>query len=270
MDRFSIRNNLSNIQNINGCSPATRRRLWQVFAKQYILGNKTPTVKYDIVEDILSYFGKEYEYNMNPFDHRNNCNILRSFIWDTCEWYKVYDFVEYHIRNNPETIYDYNEILNDEKTGFHIIDKKVTPITNTAEIAMIEEALERSPQHVAESLSKALTLFSSREKPDYNNTIKECITAVEALACTIVDGSEETCGKAISKFSEYGIELNEHLEVAIKSLYKYTCNEDGKRHGGTTYVESDIEDAKFMIITCSAIVNFLVVKWEKAKNNSSD
>ena len=162
---------------------------------------------------------------------------------------------------------EFNKVLEDERTGYHIIDGIVTPITNSAEIDTIEKALTNSPDHVTQSVKKALKLFSDRETPDYNNAIKEMITAVEALCCTIVEGGDDTLGKAINKFADYGIVLHDNLTVAIKNLYKYTCNEDGKRHGGTTFIESDVEDARFMLVTCSAIINLLMVKWEKAKEN---
>ena len=164
---------------------------------------------------------------------------------------------------------EFNKVLEDERTGYHIIDGIVTPITNSTEIDAIEKALTNSPDHVTQSVKKALKLCSDRETPDYNNAIKEMITAVEALCCTIVEGGEDTLGKAINKFADYGIVLHDNLTVAIKNLYKYTCNEDGKRHGGTTFVESDVEDARFMLVTCSAIINLLMVKWEKSKENNN-
>lgn len=76
---------------------------------------------------------------------------------------------------------------------------------------------------------------------------------------------ENTLGKAVDKLAEHGVILNEALKEAIKKLYKYTCSEEGVRHGGTEYVQTDASDAKFMIVTCSAILNYLIEKWEKAK-----
>lgn len=273
MDRFSVRNGLQVFANQNNCSTTTRRRIWQVFAKRHVLVNKGHNIRYDIVEDTLSYFGQEYEFNNSPFDNKDNCNKLNQYICERCEWYKVYDFIEYYLLfcdghySVADTTKQFNRILEDEKTGYHIIDGIVTPITNSTEIDAIEKALTNSPDHVSLSVKKALKLFSDREAPDFNNAIKEMITAVEALCCTIVEGGEDTLGRAINKFADYGIALHENLTVAIKNLYKYTCNEDGKRHGGTTFVESDVEDARFMLVTCSAIINLLMVKWEKAKEN---
>lgn len=275
MDRFSVRNGLQEFANQNNCTTTTRRRIWQVFAKKWVLVNKGKNRLYDVVEDILSYFGLEYQFDNSPFDNPSNCNRLNKYICERCEWYKVYDFIEYYLafcKSRGEDINvtkEFNTILEDERTGYHIIDGIVTPITNSTEIDAIEKALTNSPDHVTQSVKKALKLFSDREAPDYNNAIKEMITAVEALCCTIVEGGEDTLGKAINKFADHGIVLHDNLTVAIKNLYKYTCNEDGKRHGGTTFIESDVEDARFMLVTCSAIINLLMVKWEKAKENKN-
>ncbi len=150
----------------------------------------------------------------------------------------------------------------------------VTPITNQFEISEIEEAIELSPEHVQESVRKSIKLFSDKTSPDYNNAIKEIITAVEALCRTIAAESGFTgvnsLTAAVNKLEECGITLHDKMKEALKDLYWYTCDEDGKRHGGTTYVESDVEDARFMIITCSAIINFLLVKWSKAKEKQVD
>ena len=275
MDRFSVRNGLQEFANQNNCSTTTRRRIWQIFAKRHVLVNKGHGVHYDVVEDILAYFGQEYQFDNSSFDNPSNCNRLNKYLCERCEWYKVYDFIEYYLdycigKYTVATIIgEFNKVLEDERTGYHIIDGIVTPITNSTEIDTIEKALTNSPDHVTQSVKKALKLFSDREAPDYNNAIKEMITAVEALCCTIVEGGEDTLGKAINKFADYGIVLHDNLTTAIKNLYKYTCNEDGKRHGGTTFVESDVEDARFMLVTCSAIINLLMVKWEKAKENKN-
>ena len=273
-DRFSIRNELQKFSNQNDCNKTTRTRLWQAFAKQFVLTKNNNSIQYDIVEDTLSYFGQEYKMEYNPFDHKDNVNKLNQYIIN-CEWYKVYDFIEFVLAksiNTKEHIYlneEFNLILEDEKTGYHIISGLVASITNPIEIIEIEKAMDICPEHVSISIRKAIKLFSDKNKPDYNNAIKEMITAVEALCCTIVKDegidNADTLGKAINKFKECGIALHEKLISSIKDLYKYTCNEDGKRHGGTTFVESDVEDARFMIVTCSAILNLLMVKWEKSK-----
>ncbi len=50
-------------------------------------------------------------------------------------------------------------------------------------------------------ISKAITLLSDRDKPDYENSIKESISAVEALCEVItgVKGKEATLSKLLKK-----------------------------------------------------------------------
>ena len=80
MDRFSVRNGLQEFANQNNCSATTRRRIWQVFAKRHVLVNKGRNVNYDVVEDILAYFGQEYQFDNSPFDNKDNCNRLNRYI----------------------------------------------------------------------------------------------------------------------------------------------------------------------------------------------
>ena len=265
MERFSVRNGYTLFENMEFCQLSTRKRIWQVFARNVFLMDKQYEIKYDIVEDVLSYFGQSYDYSKHNQDHINNCKLLERYLSQDAEWYQIYDFVEYHLNHGDrEKLTElYNIVLEDEQTGYRIIDGYVVPITNDYEIKQIEDALQNSPEHVAISLNKSLKLFSERNEPDYNNVVKESITAVEALCCTIVDGEADTLGRAVEMFKVKGLFLNEHFSKSIKELYWYAC--DVARHGGTTYDVQEMEDAKYMIVSCSAIINYLLVKWDKVE-----
>ena len=278
--RFSVRNKFYSINNKNDCTCTTKTRLWYIFHKIFNMDHlDLDDAYYDIVEDVLEYLGQEYYRDNVVSDHNANIEMLKRYIIYECNWFIVYDFIEFVLlhaddEHKKEFVAQVNEALEDEMTGLHIVGNYVVPIFNTAETHEIEEAINTCPIHVVESIQKSLKLFSQRPNPDYNNAVKEIITATEALCCTIVNESGidgvETMGRAVDKLSECGIILNEYLKDGIKKLYKYTCNENGTRHGGITYVQLSVEDARFMIVTCSAILNFLMVKWEKAKENSHE
>jgi len=55
------------------------------------------------------------------------------------------------------------------------------------------------------------------------------------------------------------------MESAFSSLYGYTSDENGIRHGGIDFKSVPSEDAKYMLISCSAFVNYLIEKWSKVK-----
>jgi hypothetical protein len=112
-------------------------------------------------------------------------------------------------------------------------------------------------------LYQALTHLSNRQSPDYRNSIKESISAVESLCCIIAKDDKATLSgalKAIGKTTE----LHPALKEAFQKLYGYTSDADGIRHKMMEEPNLDFEDAKFMRVSCSGFVNYLIVKASKA------
>lgn len=118
-------------------------------------------------------------------------------------------------------------------------------------------------------MDKALRLFAEKQNPDYENSIKESISAVESMCCIItgLTGKKATLGNALKKLKEKGVYIHKALESAFLSLYGYTSDEDGIRHGGIDFKNAPSEDAKYMLISCSAFINYLTEKWIKVNNN---
>jgi hypothetical protein len=58
--------------------------------------------------------------------------------------------------------------------------------------------------------------------------------------------------------------LHPSLKEAFQKLYGYTSDAQGIRHALMDEPNLDIEDAKFMLVSCSAFVNYLIVKAQKA------
>lgn len=110
-------------------------------------------------------------------------------------------------------------------------------------------------------------MFAERKKPDYENSIKESISAVEAMCCIItgLDGKNATLGTTLKKLREKGVHIHSAMEKAFSSLYGYTSDEDGIRHGGIDFTNAPSEDARYMLISCSAFINYLLEKWRKIK-----
>jgi hypothetical protein len=140
-------------------------------------------------------------------------------------------------------------------------------ITSEEEIAEIEEALRVSDSlgPVTEHLKTAITLLSDRESPDYRNSIKESISAVEAI-CKLIAGKPKAelgdCLKQIER--EQKVELHQALKQGFEKFYGYTSNAQGIRHALLEQPNLDFEDAKFMLVSCSAFINYLKVKSSKA------
>lgn len=182
------------------------------------------------------------------------------------EWYEKYDFIEFlselseTLRLNFTT--KVNHTLKRELAGYAIIQNKIVQITSEQEVNAIEDALKYSSKYksVETHLSQALELLSNRENPDYRNSVKESISSVEAYCAILTNDSKATLGKALSQI-EKTHKIHSALKSSFSALYGYTSDAGGIRH---SLLEDDIkvtlEDAKFMLISCSAFINYLKSK----------
>ena len=164
--------------------------------------------------------------------------------------------------NRKTIIYDYfNDVFKKEYVGYRFINGNISPISDEEEVASIRETLSNKYKPVKEHIAKANILLSDREKPDYENSIKESISAVEAI-CEIVTGihgKEATLGKMLKKLEDNGVEIHAALQSAFSVLYGYTSDAGGIRHAkGIGGPNATFEEAKFMLVSCCAFVNYLM------------
>ena len=88
--------------------------------------------------------------------------------------------------------------------------------------------------------------------------MKESISAVESLARHITGDSKATLGSALTVM-EKKHNLEPTLKAAFSKLYGYTNDADGIRHSSMEDASMVTKaDARFMLICCSAFVNFII------------
>jgi hypothetical protein len=97
------------------------------------------------------------------------------------------------------------------------------PISNEEELETVNEATTSPYAPVNKHIQKAISLFKN-DPADYANSIKESISAVEALCQIIIEDENATLGKAIKKLKEKGVIIPPVLEEAFNKLYGYTSN----------------------------------------------
>ena len=181
-------------------------------------------------------------------------------------WNNVYELVEFICINGPEDyqgdfINQCNHYLEKENSGYRFVDGIIIEISSSEEISEIEKAIETSTPYygVKQHLKTAITLLSDRENPDYRNSIKESISAVEALCKRITSDEKATLGQAI-KFLEHKGSVHPALKKAFSSLYGYTSKADGIRHALVEEPNLTGTDARFMLISCSAFINYVIAR----------
>jgi AbiJ N-terminal domain 4 len=183
------------------------------------------------------------------------------------EWYDIYDFVEFLaiIDSSVKRVgftTECNSALEREVAGYRLVNDKVVQITSEEEVQEIEEATLATEKwkSVHLHLKTALDMLADRKTPDYRNSIKESISAVEALCIIITGDTSATLGKALSEI-EKKHSLHGALKTAFSAIYGYTSDSGGIRHA---LIETDIkvefEEAKFMLVSCSAFINYLKSK----------
>ena len=268
---------------IEGIDVELKNGLWNIYKTHFLesacdkheqtnKGSNRP-IFYSLWHDFFKASFDECHYNY----HYAEENIKNFFF--TEEWYRVYDLIEFAIQlegKNNEIYFDVeglvvntNEVLEREFAGYRIINSRVAPISNIHEVNEIEKAADNlsnfSSLNICNShLSASLQMISHKTTPDYRNSIKESISAVEALAKIISGNSKDSLGSAIDKIKGK-LKIHGALEKGIKSLYAYTSDSDGIRHALTEEANLDFEDAKFMLISCSAFINYLISKAVKAR-----
>lgn len=193
--------------------------------------------KFDLIEKTLDYLKKVY------FDDERNRNPQKQQI------------IKAFVRN-------INHFLKDLNYGYRVVDNLVVPVSSDEEVDTIKKAIADSKDNVKVHLHTALELYSKRPDADYRNSIKESISAIEAF-CREQTG-ESTLGPALKNLEKKGIVIPKMLVVAFEKLYAYTCQPDnGIRHAlmdeDGTYVPGQ-EEAMFMLVSCSAFLNYLYSK----------
>lgn len=164
----------------------------------------------------------------------------------------------------PDCKKEINDLFEQEFVGYRMIDKQITPIIDKIEVDAINQALSNSFDGPKSHIRKALAFLSDRDNPDYKNSIKESISAVESMCRIIMNDEKVTLGQAIKKLSDNGIKIHKSLSKAFNELYGYTSDEKGVRHSNG-FGEGNVAfaETKYMLVTCCAFVNYLIEEYGK-------
>ena len=252
-----------------------RNRLWNYFFNTEIVENYSglnldwDSSNYDIVEDMLDLLGFRYEDPDSQSGHFHNKQTLEEFLV-SCDWNYVYDFIEKYlslldVKDGLRVSSELNELLEEEKSGYRILREIqddepcfiVSPVTDDRELEAIQEALESGLGSVDTAMKKALSLYSDRKSPDYANSIKESISAVESMLAHIT-GKEATLANNLKQLEKMNLDMHPAFRDALGKLYGFTSDSSGIRHGGYSEpLHATEQNSRFMLVICSAFINYL-------------
>ncbi len=276
MKRFSQRIGVAetpSIIQLEAMSDALRNSIWNFIVSLFSEGESG---WWHIAELSSQFFFKLPIDELPDYNYRRQ-EWLKARIFEM-PWYGVYDYVEFVVEWYPrsrvrqtyrkEQLYKlFNQLFEEELSGYRFVGGELAPLSSPAEVAAIEEALATTSRtglagahaHIA----SALRLLAKRPEPDYRNSIKESVSAVEALAKQLGTPNSQGLAGALTELGKK-VAIHGALRAGLLSLYGYTSDEGGIRHAMLEEPNVGYDDAKYMAVACSAFVNFLAAKAEAA------
>jgi len=290
MDRFSERIGVSKksktIQ-INRMSDELRNSIWNLLLDLYDRPEDRRKNCWVRVADHIAEFFRKVPKDTLSF-HDFECKRWVKDYFYSLDWDKVYDLTEFLVHNHSimtrtylsglriyhdhpvaesELISDLNDLLERELSGYRFVSGFLTPISDKVEVdeieAAINQAMDRGLLGTHEHIRTALQLLGKKPTPDYRNAIKEAISAIESIVKQISGQKSPGLEGALKELSKH-IEIHEALKSGFIKLYGYSSDEGGIRHPILDQPNVGFDEAKFMIVSCSAFVNYLICKAEAA------
>lgn len=201
-------------------------------------------------------------HNLIPYIEKIISNAPYNEVFDLLE--KLYTYHYHDIQQKEPIDQIINSVFEQEYVGYRFVDGRIVPITDENEIKSIEDACSGEFEGPRTHIKKAVGFIADREHKDYKNCIKESIFAVESIGSIIVGNDKATLPDALKILKKNNLKIHPVLEVALIKLYAYTSDENGIRHAEGLF-ENDVtfEEAEFMLVSCSAFVNYLIANYGK-------
>ena len=273
---FSERKKLKSFSDIvqtNNLNERTRNKLFSIIRdiivelSSCVDGCLDVLIEY-IYEELFSLTKAHIPLNYSKihYDYDKVIDILYD-IYSNYEYNEVFDFIEGLIKAvnrvdqiNPY-IYKYefqvvarcNKTFIEENVNYRIVNNIITDLVSENEIKEIDNVINNKNKVVSNHVEKALELLY--QSKDYDNSIKESISAVEGM-CQILTGNDNaTLGDCLKKLKD---SIHPAMKEAFLKLYGYTSDANGIRHAnGLGEGDSTFTEAKYMLVSCSSFINYL-------------
>jgi len=205
--------------------------------------------------------------HISPANLSSRFNRAVSFLYPffmESDWNRVYDFIEFLVeQSNGNLTSAFNDVLKREVSGYRILESIVVPISDSTLLEAIEGSLKATSllefQGAHEHITSSLKKLSDRENPDYRNSIKEAISAVESAVSILTGAKKPELNDALKLLEAKG-KLHPALRSAFSKLYGWSSDEGGIRHALMDESCLGFSDAQFMLVSCSAFIYYLAAK----------
>ncbi|MGA3343117.1 MAG: hypothetical protein ABSD11_21650 [Methylocella sp.] len=254
---------------INDLDIETRNSLWNVCSDFWFTPRSGTLISDNMYSVARSLYKDFYKVPVNALPSGTFSFVEAQLgTFQTAPWYHVLNLVEFlHAQFQNEASQqrfrnEINGVLEREKSGYRFIAGRLAHITADIEMWELEQAAKHIDRFapVTAHVMSALDLYSKKPNPDYRNSIKESISAVEAAAKIITGQPTATLDGAI-RIIEHKHSMHGAFRKGITQLYGYTSDEGGIRHSLTEATDIDEADALYMLVSRSAFANYLIRRY---------
>lgn len=185
-------------------------------------------------------------------------NFLQEFenLYNTLQWYEIYDFIEFLISIKNETLIPkFNQIFEKNNSPYRFINKIIQPISSDEIVKIIDSSYKNSPtKEVKNHLMTAEKLFSRRNDPEFNSSALESIKAIESCLRYIFN-NQKILGDNIKSLKKDS--YNRHLISILEKINAFR----GDVSAHATKPDSNIparEDAILIHCMCCSFINYFM------------
>ena len=255
-------------------------KIWNFLREHFFDGgigkdgrDRSPVVRYDllrgfwteVIGEIIDKFPARPQttFDSSPLARRRweerlseATNRIRHW-YSSASWNEIYDALEWCLQRHGHQYIALgtNALLEREGSAYRFVGNILVPITNRHEIGQLESVICLNDPFggASKQLTQALELLHDRNNPDFRNAIKEAISSVES-AVEVITGVNDL-RKGLHKLG-----MHSQLTQAWINMYTWTSDEDGIRHAMVDDPQIGLDEARYMVVTCSAFVNYLVAR----------
>lgn len=156
-----------------------------------------------------------------------------------------------------------NNLLSEENLGYRFQDGvflrpgriQTQHNTNRAVAVLSNETLSKAREH----FTKAQRYFSSRQEPDFQNSVKEAVCALESAitACSGINVSNNFT-RDIKELSGTDVgKVPQPLVAAMSSVYAYRGAASGVSHGNADGLRIDRNEAELILSVVAAFITYI-------------
>ena len=264
-ERYGYKPNRSQLHQHEDMDDRLRNTIWNFLMSRYLSarsGYSGGIRVYEVVRSVWTEVAGGRSDNVPGSDGYNRVAAVRFFRewYFAVTWNEAYDTLEHLLSMGQSSdVEAVNAMLGKEGSAYRFVNGGLVPITGAEELDTVETATQLSGQFhgASQHIAQAVRLLGDRENPDFRNALKESISAVESAVQAVVGDANTSIEKGLER-----IEGHSQLKQAWKNMYNWTSDEDGIRHGigvGRT-PQVGLPEARYMVVSCSAFVNYLVAK----------